>query len=64
MIERGEHPQHERAEEIGLVLDVLQLEDADQALSVALLHQVVNVELRLAKKYLSSLLLELDHVAK
>src|SRR6185503_20262175 len=45
VIQRREHPQHERAEKIRLVLNVLELEDADQSLPIPLLHEIVDIEL-------------------
>src|SRR6266550_5807345 len=64
VIESREHPQHERTEESWLVLDVLELENAYQSFPLALLHQIMDVELGLTKKRLSSLLLELYHIAQ
>jgi hypothetical protein len=63
VIERRQHPQHEGAEEIGLILDVLEFQNTYQPLPVPHLHEVVNVEFRLAEEQLRPLLLELDHVA-
>src|SRR5687768_13091978 len=65
VIESRQHPQHERAEQVGFVLDILQLENAYQSSSVTLyLHQILQVELRLAEEFLGSLLLELYHLPK
>jgi hypothetical protein len=65
VVEAGQHPEHEGAEERGPVLHVLQLQHAHAAAPVGLhLHQVVQVELRLAKEVLGALLLQLDHLAQ
>ena len=63
VVERREHPQHERREQRRLVLHVTQLEHAHEASPVALgLHEVIDVELRLTEERLGALLLELDHL--
>src|SRR5687767_4064944 len=65
VVQSSQHPQHERAEQVRLVLYVLQLENAYQSPPVTLnLHQVLQVELRLAEELLGSLLLQLHHLAK
>src|SRR5688500_14001106 len=63
VVQGGQHPQHERAEQSGLVLHIRQLEYADDSPAVAiLLDEVFYLELRLAEKLFGSLLFELDHL--
>jgi hypothetical protein len=57
----GEHPEHERAEQAGLVHHVAQLEDRDDPGSIRRRpDEVRNVELRLAEERVGALLFE-DH---
>ena len=59
VIQLREHPEHERAEEPGLVHDVRKLEDADDAGSIGrLAHEVGDIELGLAEEDVRTLLLE------
>ena len=64
MIDLGQEPHHECAEELGPVLHVGHFEDADQAAAGAHLEQVFDVELGLAEERVRALLLELDDLAQ
>jgi hypothetical protein len=64
VIEAREQPHHERREQRRLVLHVRELERAHQALAVALLHQVLELELGLAEECQRALLLQLHHLAE
>ncbi len=65
VVELGEHPHHEGREQRRPVLDVGQLEDADAPAAVGRgLHQVGDLELRLAEQRAGALLLQLHHLAQ
>jgi hypothetical protein len=65
VIQLGKHPEHERAEQGGLVHHVGELEDADDPLPAGRRpHQVVDVELRLPEEDVRALLLERDDRAE
>ena len=64
LVEAGEEPHHERAEQRGPVLHVGQLEDADDAAAViGQAQEVLDLELRGAEERIGLLLLELDDLA-
>ena len=65
LVQPGEHPEHERREEPGLIHDVRQLEDADDPLALGRRsEQVGDVELGLAEEDVGAGLLEHDDRAK
>ena len=65
LVQLGEHPEHERREQPGLVHDVRQLEDADDPLALGRRpQQVLDLELGLAEEDVGALLLEHDDRAQ
>ncbi len=64
VVDLGQQPHHEGAEELGPILHVGYLEDAHESASGPRLEQILDVEFGLAEEGLGALLLEFDNLAE